>query len=183
MYTIGEIKDSINALSISDSYKKQVIGKSEIKELPNIIRDGELIKDIVMGIYSSGSGILVATNKRLIFVYKGLMWGLKVEDFPFDKISSIQYELGMITGDLIIFASGNEAKIKAVANDRCRQFCENVRELISTPKENAPDNKNTAPNSGSNDILEQLERLSKLKEAGALTDEEFVAAKKKLLNL
>ena len=97
MYTIEEVKDIINSLPIEDLYKKQVVGKSEIKELPNIIRDDETIKDIVSGFYASHSGILVATDKRLIFVCKGLMWGLTVEDFPFDKISSIQYELGMLT--------------------------------------------------------------------------------------
>ena len=41
---------------------------------------------------------LVATNKRLIFVDKGFVVGLKVEDFPYDKISSIQYETGILMG-------------------------------------------------------------------------------------
>ena len=66
MYTIGEIKDSINALSISDSYKKQVTGKSEIKELPNIIRDGELIKDIVMGIYGSVNFLVGFSTSQIL---------------------------------------------------------------------------------------------------------------------
>ena len=183
MYTIEEVKDIINSLPIEDLYKKQVVGKSENKELPNIIRDYETIKDIVSGFYASHSGILVATDKRLIFVCKGLMWGLTVEDFPFDKISSIQYELGMLTAELIIFSSGNEAKIKNVANERCRLFCENVRAIISSPRKNESEGKQVMSNSNNDDMIEQLERLSKLKEVGALTDEEFKAAKKKLLNL
>ena len=111
------------------------------------------------------------------------MWGLTVEDFPFDKISSIQYELGMLTAELIIFSSGNEAKIKNVANERCRLFCENVRAIISSPRKNESEGKQVMSNSNNDDMIEQLERLSKLKEVGALTDEEFKAAKKKLLNL
>ena len=180
MYTVDEIKDAIRALPLEELQIKMVVDKSEIKELPNIIQDDETIKDIVPGFYDQGSGILVATNRRLIFVYKGLMWGLKVEDFPFDKISSIQYELGMLGGELEIFASGNEAKIKAVAKDRCRAFCEHVRSLISTSvkKEDAP----SAAPASNDDMLSQLERLAKLKEAGALTDEEFALAKKKLLS-
>ncbi len=180
MYTIEEIKNSIRALPIEERHIKLVVDKSEIKELPNIIRDDETIKDIISGFYDSGSGILVATNKRLIFVYKGLMWGMKVEDFPFDKISSIQYELGMLTGELIIFASGNEAKIKAVAKDRCSVFCENVRSLISNPEKKENTTKVTSTNN--DDMLNQLERLAKLKESGALTEDEFLLAKKKLLS-
>ena len=37
---------------------------------------------------------------------KGFIFGLKVEDFPYDKISSIQYETGLIFGKLTIFTSG-----------------------------------------------------------------------------
>lgn len=180
MYSLDEIKNAIRALPIGENNIKLVIDKNEIKELPNIIQDSEAIMDIVGGFYDSGSGILVATDRRLIFVYKGLMWGMKVEDFPYDKISSIQYETGMLTGELIIFASGNKANIKAVAKERCKGFCEHVRVLISY----AAKSKNVEPQPASqeNDMISQLEKLAKLKEMGALTDEEFASAKKKLLD-
>ncbi len=178
MHTLDDIVSSINALPMEDVFKKSILDKKEIKELPNIIRDDETLKDVVRGYYNSGNGILVSTDKRLIFIDKGVMWGLKVEDFPFDKISSIQYETGLMSGEIIIFASGNKAKIELVANDRCKAFCENVRSLISNPQEKSQD---SGP-SNSGDMLEQLERLAKLKESGALSEEEFALAKKKLLS-
>lgn len=39
------------------------------------------------GLITMGSGILVATNKRLVFVDKGLM-SLKVEDFPYGETAA-----------------------------------------------------------------------------------------------
>lgn len=177
--TPDDVKEAIKAMPITENGKKDVINRSEVKELPNILHDDETLMDIVGGFYDQGSGILVATTKRLIFVYKGLMWGMKVEDFPFDRISSIQYETGMLSGELVIFASGNKATIKAVMKDRCRVFCENVRTLIVNSKQ---ESKPSPQSSGSDDMLGQLERLSVLHNSGALTDEEFTLAKKKLLS-
>jgi len=68
--------------------------KKEIRELPNILSDNEEVVDLVPGFYSGGNGILVATPKRLVFVDKGMLYGLKVEDFPLDKVTSIQCETG-----------------------------------------------------------------------------------------
>src|SRR4051812_25141567 len=99
MATIEEIKSQIKGLGGLDTY----LGRREIKELPKILWHDEKVENIVQGFYNNGNGILVATNKRLVFVDKGLLFGLKVEDFPYDKISSIQYETGLLMGKLTIF--------------------------------------------------------------------------------
>ena len=61
------------------------VGRREVKELPKILWDDEQVLDLVQGFYNNGTGILVATQKRLLFVDKGMLGGLKVEDFPLDK--------------------------------------------------------------------------------------------------
>ena len=55
--------------------------RREVKELPKILWDDEEVLDLVQGFYNNGTGILVATQKRLLFVDKGLLGGLKVEFF------------------------------------------------------------------------------------------------------
>ena len=67
-----------------------------------------------------------------------------------------------------------------MAKDRCSVFCENVRSLISNPEKKENTTKVTSTNN--DDMLNQLERLAKLKESGALTEDEFLLAKKKLLS-
>ena len=104
----------------------------EIKELPNILWKDETLEALIGGFYDGGNGVLAATNKRLIFIDKGLMWGLKVEDFPYDKISSIQYSKGLLLGEISIYTSGNKAKIDNVDKAYCAQFCEQVRARITT---------------------------------------------------
>ena len=118
---------------------------------------------------------MASTNRRLIFIDKGLLYGLKVEDFPLDKITSIQYETGLIFGEVKIHTSANIAKIEQVDKNTARKFAEFVREKLSQPKNNA------TTNSSQPDIIEQIERLAKLKESGILSEEEFIEQKKKLL--
>jgi hypothetical protein len=171
MPTLKEVRAQIGT--------SRLLLRKEIKELPNILWDNERVDKLVQGYYSGGRGILVATDKRLIFVDKRL-FDLKVEDFPYDKISSIQYETGLLLGKITIFTSGNEAVIEKIMKPRAREFCEYVRASITnTPKRAA------APQAQANsgmEVVSQLERLAKLKEQGILTEQEFAEQKRKILN-
>jgi hypothetical protein len=165
---------------------KGFLGRKEVKQLPTILWEDEQVENIIRGWYSGGNGILVATNKRLVFVDKGLT-KLRVEDFPYDKITSIQYNLGLAGGTLTIFASGNKAEIQHVAKDACRAFGDFVRARTTSVAQHASAPPSAAPTSappavGGGDTLDQLERLGRLKEQGILTEEEFQSQKQKILN-
>jgi hypothetical protein len=169
---LDEILSQIKALQIDNA--SQFFGRKEIKELPSILAPSEKIDNLIQGVYSGGFGILVSTNRRLIFIDKGLFYGLKVEDFPLDKITSIQYETGLMFGEIKIHTSANIAKIENVDKSSARKFAEFIRDKLSQPKENISV-------SSQPDILEQIEKLAKLKENGILSEQEFVEQKKKLL--
>lgn len=142
--------------------------------MPKILAEGEIIDNIAQGTYNNGQGILVSTNRRLVFIDKGFLYGLKVEDFPLDKITTIQYETGLILGEIKIHTSGNIAKIYNVEKATARSFAEFVRNKLSQPKETIA--QSTQPN-----VLDQLEKLAKLKDNGIISEEEFIEQKKKLL--
>lgn len=173
---LDEIKEKIRNLNLSNT--SIFLGRKEINELPKILADNENVNNIVQGTYNNGNGILVSTDRRLIFIDKGLLYGLKVEDFPHDKISSIQYETGLLLGKIKIHTSGNIALIDNVEKSSARQFAEFVRNFISQPKqqEQIYVQTNSEPT-----ILDQLEKLGKLRENGILTEDEFNDQKKKLL--
>jgi hypothetical protein len=159
----------------------KVMGRKEIKELPQILWEDEKLEKIVQGRYESGFGVLVATNKRLLFVDKGIM-KLRVEDFPYDKVSSIQYKTGLLMGTITIFASGNRAEIKDVEKNQARAFGDYVRARTSGATEHASMPQNGPDGDGaSDDTLARLERLAKLKEQGILSEEEFQSQKVKIL--
>ena len=84
----------------------------------------------VQGHYSDRAGLLVATQRRVIFVDKG--WAsLRVEDFPYANITSIQYSTGMVFGEIIIFASGNKAGITQLAKAETVAFADLARNQIN----------------------------------------------------
>ena len=64
MPTLEDVKTQIKSI---DGISK-FLGFKEIKELPNILWENENIENMISGTYNNGSGILVATNSRLIFV-------------------------------------------------------------------------------------------------------------------
>lgn len=154
----------------------KLLGRRELKVLHEILWDDETILKIIQGHYNNGFGILVATIRRLVFVDKGMLWGLRVEDFPYDKITSIQYETGIVFGKVTIFASGNKAEITLVNKTQARTFADSVRAYIAEGGRSA-----AKPASQSSDPLERLERLARLRESGHITEQEYLAQKKRLL--
>lgn len=153
-------------------------GMNEIKELPNILNTDEVIDNLVVGSFDDKKiGLLISTNRRLLFVDKGILYGLKVEDFPLKSITSIQYSTGILMGEIKIHCSGNTATITNVEKKSTRHFAEYVRNRLSQTTNDTPVI-HTTPT----DIYDQLEKLGKLKENGIITEEEFQQQKSKLLN-
>lgn len=178
--TIPATKTRIELQLENIGYAKSLFGRKEIAELPNLIMADEEIFAIVQGMYNESQGILVGTNKRLLFVDKGLIYGLKVEDFGLDKITSIQYQSGIMFAELTILASGNTAKISQLVKNEAKTFADKARQKLSDTKLHTS---SVQVAQQPLDIADQLEKLAHLKEKGILTQEEFDSQKKKLLGL
>ena len=145
----------------------------ELQILPKVLWEDERLEKTARGQYSGKFGLLVATNKRVIFLDKGLLFGLRVEDFPYDKITSLQYKTGLIGGTITIYASGNRAEINRVPKDKVRDFCDYIRARTSGISPHASSEKK--------DAIAEIERLSHLLAKKAITKKEYNIAKKKLL--
>lgn len=181
MPTLEQVQEQIKKLDSMSSF----LARKEIKELPKILQPTENVELLIQGQYNGGTGVLVATNSRLIFIDKGF-FSLKVEDFGYDKITSVQYDLGMMFGSLTILASSNKAVIDYMDKTQTRVFGEFVRNKLNTPKNVAPSQiieKAPEPKNKMDAMIEQLEKLAKLKELGIITEEEFIEQKKRLLDM
>lgn len=152
-------------------------GGKEIKRLPEHLWDREQVERMTTGSYQGGSGLLVLTDRRLLFLKEGML-SKKSEDFPLDKVSSIQWSSGMMLGTVTVFASGNKAEIKNVNKDDGKDITDLVRARVSTSKPTAAGD---APSAVHVDPADQLRKLGELRDAGVLTPEEFEAKKADLL--
>lgn len=177
---LTEIKAQIENLHLDNI--SSFLARKEVNELPNVLFAHEVVLAIMQGTYENRTGILVATQERVVFIDKGILYGLKVEDFPYDKISSIQFETGLIFGEIIIMASGNKARIKDVTKNRVKPFADLVRTRISELSKKVVEPAQAVVINNQFDLAEQLEKLAKLRDNGVLTEEEFQVQKSKLLS-
>jgi len=77
-------------------------GRSELKELCNILLPGEIISDCVNGHYLNGFAMLCATNQRIILIDSKPMF-LTVEDVRYDMIAEIDYSHRLLDSTIKIF--------------------------------------------------------------------------------
>lgn len=186
MYSCEELKEIINDVSADKQSAKQ----KEVKELPHILRENEQIKNAATGILESSYCLLVVTDQRVILVDKGLLYGLKVHEIGYDKLSSIEYETGIIFGKLIFATAGSVMNVEKIGKQYITSLYESIHsawEAYKQKQSTATTTPSAEPASTSSsalsaeDLISQLERLANLKKANMLTDEEFKAAKAKLL--
>lgn len=176
--------------SVEHLFKKldtstQWLRKKEFEELPNVLWEDELAEQLIPGTYAGHAGLLVASNKRVIFIDKGFV-RLRVEDFPYDKITSLQYKTGLLFGEISVYASGNKAEITNIApKELVRPFAEFIRARLTSISQHASQPPNVQalanPTSGGVDVVSILERLGDLRAKGILTEDEFQVEKRKIL--
>lgn len=152
----------------------------EMKRLTNHLWQGESVHLMAAGRYGGGTGIVVLTTTRLLFVMDG-MTRQTIEDFPLDKISSVQWSGGMVLGTMTVFASGNKADIDQMNKKDGKQIADAVRAWLANaarPHRTAPSPRAATPEP---DVYEQLRKLGELRDLGVVTPEEFEHKKRELL--
>lgn len=154
--------------------------KREIQRLPEVLWEGETVEMLATGLYGKGNGLLAMTNQRLVFYFNGLM-SQKVEDFPYSRISSVQWSGGMLMGTLTVFTSGNKAEIKQVPKDQGKALADLLRQRISGGAPSAAPQP-VPPAASAGDIASRLATLDQLRAAGAITDEEYRDRRTKILD-
>ena len=122
------------------------------------------------------NGMLVATNRRLVFFAKKF-GGFELEMFPYNNISSIEMGKNLLGHHISFFASGNKVKVKWIRQGNIQGFLKFVKSRISevdaaTEEISPPESVNP---------LEQIETLGKLHKASVISDSEFEAKKAELL--
>ena len=176
MPSLEEVKKMINDLGDDvDTFGT----KKEINHLPEILANDEKILYLTSGLLNGNTWLITCTNKRVIFLDKGLLYGLKQIETPLEKINSIQQKTGIIFGEIAIWDGSGKMVISQVMKKTVKPFVESVNKAIDAMK------KGNSTNSSSTaiDPATQIEKYADLKNKGIITEEEFQAKKKELLNL
>lgn len=174
MKAIDAVQAEIKALGAYGDFGT----KKEIKSLPEILHDDEKICALTSGLMNGNTWLIVCTNKRVIFLDKGMIYGLKQVEIPLEKINSILQKTGIFFGEVHIWDGASKMEIRNCIKRTVKPFVDAVNKATEEKK-----NKGVTAQVERVDVVSQLEKLATLLEAGLLTKEEFEQQKKKILGM
>jgi len=97
-------------------------GRAEIKELRSILRTDETIRQCVFGTYHGGSGLLVATDQRLLLVDKRPFF-LNLEEIQYVDITNIEFHKHLLQAVVHLKAKGHRTIFRSISDARLKRVC------------------------------------------------------------
>ena len=127
--------DSLEAQLKKVDFNSNGWGRSEARELVNILHDDEEIYDLVNGYYEAGFALLVATDSRVMIVDKKPLNYLTVEEVRYDMIAEIDYSHRLLTAHVNI-ATGNNKMMRftSLNQKRLRKTIGHIQHRMATTK-------------------------------------------------
>lgn len=183
------IKDQIAALNPILS----VLTDSEVNALVNILEADEKVVAIAEGTfeYNELKGMVLATQKAILFVDRNILGEVFKKRFPFTTITSIQHDSHLMSSSLKVFTPGFIAEFTLKSKGAAKKFYENVELYLIRygshseayiKQEQKPETQQASVKKEDPEVIfNRLEKLGKLRDDGILTEEEFAEQKKKLL--
>jgi len=183
MPTLAEVKQQVAAYPhLRTLWPYQFWVNKEINSLPEILDHHETIKALASGRQNNLTWLAVCTDRRLIFLNRGTLWGTEQAQMPLDRIQSIDHQFMIFFGSIRVFDGVNVFQLNTVLKSSILPFVKITEEMMYAQRHVPARPAAAAPAvSHPMDVASQLAKLADLKEKGYLTDEEFQAQKKKLL--
>ena len=110
--------------------------KKELKCLQDIIRKEEQILAFSSGLMDGNTWLITLTDRRIIFLDKGLLYGLKQSTIFLNKINSITSETRIIWGTITIADGGHTYIIKYVPKKTVQHFTNKLQDLLDARSSN-----------------------------------------------
>ncbi|WP_139334967.1 SHOCT domain-containing protein [Mycobacterium sp. GA-1841] len=185
---LAEILDVLTApiddLGVGDALNRlgkmgRFFGRREALVLTDYVHLDERVVELAQGVYDKRQGMLVLTTQRLFFFDKTLM-SAQVEEFDLGAIGSLGFSKSLGGESIDIAISGRSAAISQIAHGRAETFIAAFRQVRSGSSAAGP--APTQQTHSGPDLADQIRKLSELRDAGILTDEEFNAKKVDLLS-
>ena len=105
---------------------------SEIKRLESYVDAEEHVDRMTPGLYGLERGMLVLTDRRLIFINYHIM-SQTAEDFPLRNITSVAWQSEMRLGTVVTSTAGGKTEIKNVDKNDGKDLVHIVRARFGAP--------------------------------------------------
>lgn len=181
--------EKIQKMDTSDKVKQELIAakvfdltfvKKEIKALPEVLDDTEIIKYACSGVLDGHTWLVVCTNKRVIFLNKNMVFGMDQKEIPLSVINAVSYSKQLVSGTVSITNGANVTGIEKINAIAAPIMAKTIREQMTAIK--SPTQSQAVVQS-TPDVPDEIRKYKQLLDDDIITQEEFDAKKKELLNL
>lgn len=158
----------------------QFFTRKELAHLPQVLATGEQVLGFCSGVMDGTTWLIALTDRRVVFLDKGFLYGLKQVSIDLDKVNAVTGSTRLLLGQIEIEDGARNRVINNVQKRTVVAFTNLVRDAMEERKRpSAPPP--LAPPIEGNDVISRLERLAALHRDGVLTDDEFLDQKTRIL--
>jgi hypothetical protein len=166
--------------------------KKELKVLPNYVEAGEVIFALTSGLMRKTSTsndsdlglntwLVVLTSERFLFLDHALLTkSVDTQSIRHDRVQAVSSSQGWILGKIMV-----DIGARTVVIDNCQKATVAPIARLANKWLAVLQNRKNEPiiiaAPATNSVLDEIKKLAELRSMGAVTDEEFTAAKAKLL--
>lgn len=152
--------------------------KKEVKTLVQLLKKDESVLYATSGFIDNNTYLIVCTDLRLLFLDKGMIYGLKKFEYPFTKINSVSYKLGIVFGELEVYHGSTSILIKNIMKETVERMSLTIQEQIE--KNEVKTNINETQSISAAD---EIMKFKQLLDDGIISQDEFEMKKNELLNM
>lgn len=144
--TTDQLKQVYNAIA-AELGDDRFFTTKELDVMPKILAPMEQVLSFSSGLMDGNTWLIVLTNERILFLDKGMLYGLKQTSIELENIVSIQGETGLMFGIIRISSAASPHEIRNVWKRTVNQFVNKVRlaaaakkrgEILLAPGSHAP---------------------------------------------
>lgn len=176
---LGNIKDQLKKANVTDKW----FTKKEIKALPNILNNDEVIKYATSGLVDNNTVFIVCTNARILFLDKGMFYGIKSTEIPLDMVNSVSYSKGLVLGNISITNGAKTTLVKQIKKETAPIMADTIKAQAKVYKQNLHNPQVQPQKQSMDDMIVDLKKLKTLVDSGVITKDDFDAKKKKMLGI
>lgn len=102
----------------------------ELDYLPRILDNQEQVLAFSSGLHKGNTWLIVLTNERVIFLDKGMLYGLKQSSIELERVNNFDSEKGLMFGRISIGSNAEVYEITNVWKKTVDPFTKKLREAV-----------------------------------------------------
>ena len=101
--------------------------RRELAQLPRLLKAGEQVLDVCHGTAEGRTGVVIVTDRRVVYMRRRRLWGAHVESVPLSRIRSAEEQIGIRHATVIVDAGGRLFELSDVDRALAQTFCARLR--------------------------------------------------------